>query len=112
MSLIESIDVTPNWAEKFESFPDALKIKDGESKTFTFMNNGNEHRDQKNKKDDIVFTVKCEGVLYSWYVNAKSFSTIADIKSLGFPLIGKTITLSRTGSGRHDTRYMITLNKS
>lgn len=102
----------PEWAERINSFPEPFKIKDGETKSLTFLDNGQSHRDQKNQKDDIVFIVQVDGTNMSWYVNTKSYSTLADIKDLGFPLKGKTITLSRKGSGRFDTRYTIVLNKS
>lgn len=103
--------VSPDWANEMESFPEPFKLKDGESKTLKFLDNGKKHHDRKNNKDDIVFVVESEGTNKAMYINSRSYSTLADIRDLGFPLIGKTITMSRKGSGRFDTRYSITLNK-
>lgn len=102
---------SPLWANSFESFPKPFKIKDGETKTLKFLSDGTVHHDRKNNKDDIVFIVELDGEKQSWYVNSKSYSTLADIRDLDFPLSGKVITLQRKGSGRFDTRYTITLNK-
>lgn len=110
MTTNDNSNSVPSWATKYQNFPKAFKIKDGETKTFKFLDNGSEHHDVKNNKEDIVFLIEMDGENFAWYVNAKS-PVRRDVQGLGFPLIGKTITLSRKGALRHDTRYSLVANE-
>ncbi len=83
----------------------ALKVKDGESKTFVFLNEG-EKKTHPDFGTSIVFSVEQNKVKHNYYIKENNFSLLRQIKELG-DLTGLVVTVSRTGSRKSDTRYTI-----
>lgn len=83
----------------------ALKVKDGESKTFVFLNEG-EKKTHPDFGTSIVFSVEQNKIKHNYYIKENNFSLLRQIKEIG-PLTGLAVTLSRTGSRKSDTRYTI-----
>src|SRR6056300_864444 len=91
-----------------EQAQETLKIQDGESVPFRFVDEGVviTHADFD---PAIRFTVlplikNPEMKHFSWYVNKRNFALLNEIKSLG-KLTDKDVEVSRTGSKKSDTRY-------
>jgi len=96
-----------DWRENITNLNPKLKIADGETKTFTFLDEGKKYK-HPDYKPCVVFTVQLEGVeeKNTWFVNAEAFGLLSQIKNLG-ELTGEKVKLSRTGSKKSDTRYKI-----
>jgi len=83
-----------------------LTIKDGETKTITFISNGEKVRDEKYKRDVIEFQVKEDGKIKTWQVSGKAYTLLNPIIELGETLDGHTITVSRKGK-ELDTKWIV-----
>jgi len=84
---------------------EVLKILNGETKTFTFLDEGS----KKNHADfgtSIVFKVSESNIEKNFYVNAQNYDLLGQIKQLG-SLIRMKVKCSRTGTTKSDTRYTI-----
>lgn len=97
-----------DWRQKLnlEIHP-KIKIADGETKTFTFLDEGKEYK-HPDYKACITFTVQAEGETEkkTWFVNAEAYGTLQQIKALG-KLTNLKVSVKRTGSKKSDTRYEI-----
>jgi hypothetical protein len=99
--------ISEDWRDEIsDSTSAALKVADGESKTFVFLNEG-EKRTHQDYGTSIVFQVEYEGETMSFYVRENNYALLKQIKELG-KLTGKAATISRTGSKKSDTRYELT----
>ena len=110
---------TNNWRDSISQPKETLKLADKEVATFTFRDIGllNPNAEYGNSilflvgdiqfliKKDINEPVKVEGDL-NWYVNAKNYDLLGQIKELG-EIKGLKVCLKRTGTKRTDTRYTI-----
>ena len=95
------------WRNEISEPADTLKIADKETSVFTFKDEGkkNVHPDygtsiafkvlKDNEKDEKV-----------WYVNSKNYDLLGQIKLLGI-LTGLKVEVTRIGSKKSDTRYII-----
>ena len=83
-----------------------LKVLDGESKNFVFLNEG-EKRTSADYGTSIVFSVEHESEEMNFYVKENNYSLLKQIKDLG-DLTGKVAEISRIGEKKSDTRYTIT----
>ena len=118
-----------NWMDEISTnAPKTLKISDGEDATFIFKSEGTK-KDHKDYGKSVVFSVdvilmnkiiegakmtitpKLEESNRSWYVKSNNFDLLGQIKELAKANNGKltnlTVTLSRKGSKKSDTRYTI-----
>lgn len=100
----ESIE-DQDWRADITEPKDILKIGDGEVVFLTFLNEG-ERRDHIDFGTSVVFKVEVEGEEKVWYINAKNYKFLGQIKSLG-KLTGVKAKVSRKGTKRSDTRYTI-----
>lgn len=96
-----------NWREDISEKTETLKIKDGESKTLTFQDEGI-RKESVDYGNSIAFKVieKGQSEIKTFYVKANNFGFLNQIKKLG-ALTGKSFTISRVGSKKSDTRYTI-----
>lgn len=96
-----------NWREDVNELPPAIKVVDGEIATFAFMDEGKK-LDSKDYGESVVFRVTVVGLgeIRSWYVNKNNYPLLKQLKELG-TLTGKTLEVTRTGSKKSDTRYMV-----
>lgn len=95
-----------DWREEIQETNKAyLKIADGETVEFTFVDEG-----KKVSSADygisILFQVAVGQEVMDWYVNANNFDLLKQIKELG-NLKGMLVAVSRVGSKKSDTRYTI-----
>ena len=92
-------DITPN--------KDTLKVKDGESSIFTFLDDGTK-KNSKDYGDSIAFQIKIDNDEKPkiFYVKSNNFSFLGKIKEFG-KLAGLKVKVSRIGSKKSDTRYTI-----
>jgi len=88
-----------------ESGVAVLKVADGETKTFVFLNEG-EKRTHQDFGTSVVFEVEHEKERMNFYVRENNYSFLQQIKALG-NLVGTTVKVSRVGSKKSDTRYTI-----
>lgn len=104
----EQTQVNQDWREDISEPAETLKIADKESVVVTFLDEG-EARTHSDYGTSIVFGVEVVGMgkPMKWYVNAKNFDLLGQIKALG-KLTGNMFEISRTGSKKSDTRYHIT----
>lgn len=106
----EQTQVSEDWrTDVSDSTGATLKVADGESKTFVFLNEG-EKRTHSDYGTSVVFKVESEGEdgieEMSFYVRENNYSFLKQIKELG-NLVGKAVKVSRTGAKKSDTRYEI-----
>jgi len=95
-----------DWRDEVsDSSKATLKIQDGETEKFVFLNEG-EKRTHSDYGTSIVFEVEHKGEQKAFYVNINNFAFQKQIKELG-TLTGKVVEVSRTGSKKSDTRYEI-----
>ena len=90
-----------DWRENIsESGVAVLKVADGETKTFVFLNEG-EKRTHQDFGTSVVFEVeyKVEDKIekMNFYVREKNYSFLQQIKALG-NLVWTTVKVSRVGS--------------
>ena len=96
-----------DWREDISEPAETLKIADKETAIFTFQNEG-EKRTHPDYGTSIVFQVAPlneESTKY-WYVNSRNFDLLGQIKELG-NLTGLKVKVTRKGSKKSDTRYII-----
>ena len=101
----EQQQTAEDWRVDVNESKAPLKIADGESKTFVFLDEG-KSRTHPEYGTSIVFEVGIDKEEKSFYVRENNFSLLKQIKELG-KLIGTVVTVSRTGSKKTDTRYSI-----
>ena len=94
-----------DWRNEVTELHEKLKVTDGESKKIKFLDEGIKFKNQYGTS--IVFNVETEGQKYTWYVNTQSVGLLASIKRMDIPLTGKEATLSRTGVGKSDTKWIL-----
>ena len=95
-----------NWRENIsESSVAVLKVADGETQTFVFLNEG-EKRTHPDFGTSVVFEVESAGEKMNFYVRENNFSFLQQIKALGL-LTGVAVKVSRVGAKKSDTRYTI-----
>jgi hypothetical protein len=96
-----------DWRNNIKELNPKLKIADGETKIFTFLDEGRNYK-HPDFKLAVTFTVQVEGSeeKNTWFVNAEAYGLLNQIKALG-TLTGVKVKLSRTGSKKSDTRYNI-----
>lgn len=84
-----------------------LKIADGETKQFTFLDEGKKYK-HPDYKPSVIFAVKQDDFPdpFTWFVNAEAYGILNQIKILG-KLTGVKVSVKRTGSKKSDTRYSI-----
>ena len=99
-----------DWREDITEPKSTLKIADGQYVAFGFLDEGKKIS-SADYGDSIVFNVRTIGdnEEKSWYVNAKNYELLKQIKELGV-LTGKVIEVHRKGSKKSDTRYTINTN--
>lgn len=97
-----------DWRSEVSSSTETLKVKDGETVRFTFMDEGVK-RESVDYGNSIAFQVLCDGDsdAKTFYVKANNFAFLAQIKALGSTLKSTHVEVSRTGTKRSDTRYTI-----
>ena len=71
-----------------------------------FLNNGIPIDNQYGKS--ILFQIQHKNVDMVWFIKAKSFSILKEIKK-NIPLEGKTFLVTRAGTTQADTRWAIKL---
>lgn len=100
---IESKD----WRENLTSnIHPKMKILSGETKTFTFLDEGSPYK-HPDFDECIIFTVKVDGSKddkNTWFVNKQAYGLLRNIRDLG-KLTNLKVALSRTGEKKSDTRY-------
>lgn len=96
-----------DWRNEVGDLNPKLKILDGETKIFTFKDEGTKYK-HPDYKPSIIFTVQVENTddKNTWFVNAEAYGILNQIKKLG-KLTGLKVKVSRTGSKKSDTRYEI-----
>lgn len=84
-----------------------LKIADGESVKFVFLDEGQKFK-HPDYKPSVIFAVMVQGETTerTWFVNAEAYGILNQIKNLG-KLVGLGVSVKRTGSKKSDTRYEI-----
>ena len=97
-----------NWRDEISDSKEQIKIKDGESKTVVFADEGKRsvHPDFGTS---IVFSMLEDGSKESkrFYVKENNFSLLQQIKALGPVIAGMKVKISRTGSTKSNTRYRV-----
>ena len=86
-----------------------ITIQKGEvarTELIEFLNNGEKIENQYGKS--IMFKIKYKEVEMVWFVKAKSFSILKELK-VAQPLIGKCAYVTRAGTTQSDTRWAIKL---
>ncbi len=102
----EQIQNSENWRDDVLDSPGAtLKIADGEKATFVFLNEG-EKQTHSDFGTSVVFNVKHEDETKNFYVRENNYSLLGQIKKLG-NIKDKTVTISRVGEKKSDTRYTL-----
>ena len=96
-----------NQRTNIKDMPEILKILDGESKTFVFLNEG-EMTSHIEYGDAVLFDVEYQSKKMRFYVKINNYSLLKQIKLLD-SLTGLLVNLVRVGSNKSDTRY--TINK-
>ena len=96
-----------DWREGISGPKQTLKIADGQNVNFTFKDGGV----KKTHPDfgvSVAFTVKVDGEdeEKNFYVSASNYDLLGQIKDLG-NLENLKANVSRKGSKRSDTRYII-----
>lgn len=83
-----------------------LKLGDGETKVFVFLDEGNRFK-HPDYKPSIIFNVENEQKeKLTWFVNAEAYGVLNQLKALG-KLTGLKVSVKRTGIKKSDTRYEI-----
>lgn len=97
-----------NWRNELNvSLNPKLKIADGETKVFVFLDEGQKYK-HPDYKPSVIFTIQIEGQQEknTWFVNAEAYGVLNQLKNLG-KLTGMKVSVKRTGSKKSDTRYEI-----
>jgi hypothetical protein len=99
------------WMNEITEKTETLKIEDGQTVIFTFINGGVK-KSSEDYGNSIMFTVLVEGQKEhkTFYVRANNFDFLGQIKALAKDnktLVGLKVNVSRRGSKRSDTRYTI-----
>jgi hypothetical protein len=81
-----------------------LKVKDGENMKVKFLDEGNRILTKFGYR--ILFNVEVAGEKKPFFVNAKNFRFLRQLKGVG-RLSGATLEISRTGAGQTDTVYTV-----
>lgn len=98
--------INEDWRKEITENKEVLKISDGQTVEFTFMDEG-QKIDSEDYGVSIVFTVlNSNNEKKRFFVRGNNFDLLSQIKSFG-TLSGLKVLLSRTGSRRSDTRYKI-----
>ena len=82
-----------------------LKVLDGETKQVIFLDEGRKIT-SSDYGTSIVFKVEHGKEEKNFYVKENNYSLLKQIKEIGI-LAGKLVNISRVGSRKSDTRYMI-----
>lgn len=85
--------------------PAILKVLDGETKKFVFIDDGvkQTHPDYGTS---VVFNIEHEGESKRFYVKENNYALLKQINDLG-KIAGTACELSRTGSTKSNTRYTL-----
>jgi len=96
-----------DWRNEISTKTETLKVKDGDKIVVVFQDEGTK-KESVDYGTSIAFRVivKGETEAKTFYVKANNFDLLGQIKEFG-KLTGQTVTISRTGSKRSDTRYKI-----
>ncbi len=97
--------INDDWRSEVSDSKATLKVQDGTSETFVFLNEG-EKQTHADFGTSIVFEVEHDGDKKNLYVKESNWSLRNQIKDLG-ELTGKSVVLARVGSKKSDTRYTI-----
>lgn len=105
---MENQQAIKDWREDITDPKDTLKIADGEIVNLIFLDEGT-YKPSVDYGDSVRFFVEKIGLgsQYYWYVTAKNYYLLNQIKALGKPLSGQTVKVKRTGKTRSETRYQI-----
>ena len=107
---MEEQKTTEDWrTDVSDSSQDTLKILDGEEKVVLFLNEGVKFTHSE-YGTSIVFEVEHMGSKFNFYVKENNFALLKQLKDLG-KLTGQAAMISRTGSKRSDTRYLVQAQK-
>ena len=99
-------NATQDWRNEITTPKNTLKVKDGETIEFTFLDEGTK-KESKDYGSSIAFRVNSGGSDEKlFYVKSNNFDLLGQIKTLGV-LIGLKARITRIGSKRSDTRYKI-----
>lgn len=74
------------------------------TETITFQDNGVPIDNQYGKS--ILFHIKHKEADFVWFVKAKSYSLLKEIKKQ-MPIVGKTAEVTRAGTTQSDTRWAV-----
>ena len=101
---MEQLNLDKDWRQEI---PDYLKIKDGESEQFVFLDEGTKIINNFGE-NCILFKIKIIGTGRDkiWLVKTKSYTLLKQIKDLG-KLTGATVELKRKGATLKNTIYSI-----
>lgn len=104
---METQDNIEDWRQDVSEPKNTIKVKDGETIRGTFLDEGTK-RSSADFGASIAFKFKKDGDEEEklFYVKANNFTFLAHIKALG-KLTGLKVQISRIGSKRSDTRYLI-----
>ena len=83
-----------------------LNLSSGESIELTFMDEGQEKRDEKFKRDMIEFLVSTDKGIMKWDISTKAYSVLNILMSFD-SLKGRKGILKRTGEGL-ETKWSFT----
>jgi hypothetical protein len=100
---MKEFDQSQQESAQYEKLP-TFKILDGETKTFKLLDEGKKIKNQNGEA--ILFTIEESGVRKYWWVKTNSFSILKVVRG-ATPLTGKTVSLTRVGAKKEDTRYSI-----
>jgi len=105
---METQTSTDDWRSNISDTGSAtLKVLDGEEKVVLFLSEGKLIA-SVDFGSSIVFEVEHMGSPMNFYVKENNYSLLKQVKELGQPLTGNVAMISRTGSKKSDTRYLIT----
>ncbi len=103
---MENEQKSQEWRDDVSDSSNAtLKILDGEDSTFTFLNEG-EKKSHVDFGDSVRFEVSQDKEEKQFFVKSNNYSLLNQIKALG-KITGKLVKISRTGSKKSDTRYVL-----
>lgn len=106
----EQISIDGDWMSDITPKTATLKIKDGETVDFKFLNNGIK-KESIDYGNSVAFQVEVKGAEMTFYVKSNNFDLLGQIKEIAKlnnnSLVGLDARISRKGSKRSDTRYTI-----
>lgn len=96
-----------DWRAEITEAKNTIKIKDGDSVTGTFKDEGSK-KSHPDYGSSIAFQFQAdnENEVKTWFVKSNNFSLLGQIKQLG-KLTGTHVQITRVGAKKSDTRYSI-----